>query len=64
MLSNFSAPLTPSSDLNYRIDLIDEEVRELIQGGPRDLNFKALFQYDQVHPLTFGMSDESNVFYS
>jgi hypothetical protein len=40
--------LTSSTDLNYRIDLPDPEVRELIDGDLLPHNRDALLEYDQV----------------
>ena len=37
-------------DLNYRIDLPDSEVREMISGEP-DLNVRDLLAFDQVRVL-------------
>lgn len=34
-------------DLNYRIDLPDSEVREMVAGDP-DLNVRDLLAFDQV----------------
>lgn len=42
----------PITDLNYRIDLPDTDVRQLIASDPRGSDIKVMLKYDQASRLS------------